>query len=120
MTEIVYKVPGKNAGPPGKTYDWMPVRSKEEFEQATKNGWFNTLEEAVNGKANEQERARNNDGEYVGDDPATPFKDEAYVDVSAPTREEMEAKAKEVGIEFKEKLSDKKLLKLIDKKLSAG
>ena len=117
MSEIVYKVPGKNHGPGSKTYDWLGVHSKEEYEQAIEDGWFNSLVEAVNGKAEEQERARNVDGEYVGDDLTTPFKNEAYQEV-APTREEMEAKAKELGISFKKKTKDKQLLALIEDKLS--
>ncbi len=115
MSEIVYKVPGKNHGPGSKTYDWLGVHSKEEYEQAIEDGWFNTLDEAVKGKSSEKERARNNDGEFVGDDPATPFKDEAYQDV-APTRDEMEAKAKELKISFKRRISDKDLMSLIEAK----
>ncbi len=117
MNKIVYKVPGKNHGPGSKTYDWMPVKSKEEFEQKLKEGWFNTLEEAVNGKANELERARNDEGEFVGDDPATPFKNEAYQE-AAPTRKEMVAKATELKLKFSKNISDKKLLALIETELA--
>jgi len=120
MTEIVYKVPGKNAGPSGKTYDWMAVNSEKELQVRLAEGWYNTLDEAVKGKAVKLVRARNNDGEYIGDDPSTPDIDEAWVEDTAPTRDEMEAKAQELGIEFKKNLSDKKLLKLIDKKLAKG
>lgn len=118
MTEIVYKVPGKNHGPKGKTYDWKPVKSEEEFEQAIDSGWFDTLEEAINGKAKSLKRARNADGEYIGDDPATPDVDEAWVSDDAPTREEMNKKAKELGIKHAKNISDKTLLGLINDKLS--
>jgi hypothetical protein len=115
MTEIVYKIPGKNAGPEGKTYDWKPVKSEDEFERAIKEGWFDTLAEAINGKPKELVRARNNEGQYIGDDPETP-ENEAYIE-APPTRSEMEAKAKELGIKYKKNLSDKKLLKKIEDKL---
>ncbi|MCK5600585.1 hypothetical protein KAR91_01880 [Candidatus Pacearchaeota archaeon] len=120
MQEIVYKVPGKNAGPYGKSYDWMPVNSEGELSRALKDGWFNTLEDAVNGKVEKRERARNDDGEYVGDDPSAPDVSEAYVDKSAPTRNEMNTKAKGLGIQYAKNISDRKLLKLIAKKLSEG
>lgn len=118
MQEIVYKVPGKNYGPGSKTYDWMAVNSEDEFNKAVNDGWFNTLEEAIEGKVKKRERARNDDGEYIGDDLSTPDINEAYVDKAAPTRDEMEAKAKELGLEFRKNISDKKLLKLIDKQLA--
>lgn len=120
MSEIVYRVPGKNYGPGSKTYDWMPVKNKEEYEQAIKSGWFNTLEEAVSGKTKSLKRARNEEGEYIGDDLSTPDVNEAWVEDSSPTRDEMEAKAKELGISFKKKTKDKQLLALIEEKLSIG
>jgi uncharacterized protein (DUF1697 family) len=96
VSEIVYKIPGKNAGPRGKTYDWKSVKSEDEFLEALDDGWFDTLEEAVNGKANEIE------------------------DKSAATREEMNIKAKELGIEYAKNVSNKTLLELIKEKLSIG
>ena len=115
MQEIVYKVPGKNFGPYGKTYDWKPVNSEDELSQAIKEGWFNTLEEAVEDKPVKLVRAREEDGQYKGDDPSTPDVDEAWIEDTAPTRDEMEAKAKELGLEFRKNISDNKLLKLINR-----
>jgi hypothetical protein len=117
MTEIVYKVPGRNAGPKGKTYDWIAVKSEAEFEQKLKEEWFNTLDEAVNGKAKELVRARNEEGEFVGDDPSTPDVNEAYTD-APPTRDEIKAKAKELNIVFAKNITDKKLLELIEAALA--
>lgn len=94
MNEIVYKVPGKNHGPGSKTYDWKPVKSEDEFLQALEDGWFDTLEEAINGKANEIE--------------------------APPTREELKEKAKELGIEYAKNITDKTLFRLIKDKLSIG
>ena len=114
MKEIVYRVPGKHFGPNGKSYDFIPVESEDELNQRLKDGWFNTLEEAVNGTHGK--RARNDDGEFVGDNPATPDVNEAY----EPTRAEMETKAKQLGISFSMMTTDKKLLKAIDKKIKKG
>ena len=118
FSEIVYKVPGKNAGPEGKTYDWKGVKSKAELNQTIKDGWHNTLEEAVN--IPEPVRARDKEGQYVGDDPSTPDVNEAYVANAPPTRKEITEKAKELGIEFKKNISSEKLLALIEEKLEAG
>ena len=96
VAEIVYKVPGNNAGPNGKTYDWKPVKSEDEFLEALDNGWFDTLEEAVSGKANKMPPTQEN----------------------PPTREEMNAKAKELGIDYTKNISDKTLLGLINDKLA--
>lgn len=118
MKDIVYRVPGKHYGPGSKTYDFAPVNSEEDLKQKLEEGWFNTLEEAVNGKAKSLKRARNEEGEYIGDDPSTPDVNEAWVEDSSPTRDEMEAKAKELGISFKKKTKDKQLLALIEERLS--
>ncbi|GAG90142.1 unnamed protein product, partial [marine sediment metagenome] len=64
--DIVYKIPGKNHGPDGYTYDWSKVDSEKELKQKIKDGWFDTLEDALKG-----ERARNDKGEFVADDPET-------------------------------------------------
>lgn len=107
-SEIVYKVDGPHAGPEGKTYDWMAVRSKEEFREALENGWFNTLVEAIKPK-----RAREENGTYRGDDPSTPDVNEAY-EQGPPTREEMKQKADELELEYPKNISSPKLLKLIE------
>jgi hypothetical protein len=90
MQEIVYKVPGKHAGPNGKTYDWKGVTSKDEFNQAMKDDWFDTLDEAINGRIIDME----------------------------PTRAEMNKKAKELGLKYGPNTSDANLLKLINDKIA--
>lgn len=85
FTEIVYKVPGTNAGPDGKTYSWCAVNSKEELEAKLKEGWYNTLAEACG----------------IEDDN------------KPPTRKELEEKAKELGISYSPNIGDKKLLERI-------
>lgn len=118
---IVYKVPGKNAGPEGKTYDWLGIE-KGDLDKKLEEGWFKTLEEAVSFKPvsprGERLRAREEDGQYKADDPSTPDVNEAYVSDDAPTRGEMEAKANELGIKFHKNIADKKLVKLIEKELA--
>jgi hypothetical protein len=94
VPEIVYKVPGHNAGPKGKTYDWKPVKSEDEFLQALEDGWFDTLEDAISGKANEIE--------------------------APPSREELKEKAEELGIKYAKNITDKTLFGLIKEKLSIG
>ncbi len=90
VSEIVYKVPGNNAGPKGKTYDWKPVKSEDEFLQALEDGWLDTLEEAVNGKANDE----------------------------IPPRDELKTTAKDLGIEFPENIPSNKLFAWIKEKIS--
>ena len=107
--EIVYKIPGKNAGPEGYSYDWSPVKSEVELKEKLKDGWFDTLEDALKG-----ERARDDEGQYVADDPETP-ENEAYN--KPPTREELKQMATDLDIEFPKNIKDIKLRKLIDEKL---
>ena len=85
----------RNGGPhqrPGGSYDHAPVESQEEFDAALKAGWFATLPEAIN----------------------PPPADDA-----PPTRAELEAKAKELGIEFSPNIGDKKLAERIQAALDA-
>ena len=85
----------RNGGPhqrPGGSYDHAPVESQEEFDAALKAGWFATLPEAIN----------------------PPPADDA-----PPTRAELEAKAKELGIEFSPNIGDKKLGERIQAALDA-
>jgi hypothetical protein len=50
MQDIVYKLDGPHFGPNGTTYDYVGVNSEEELKQRLKEGWSNTLEEAVKPK----------------------------------------------------------------------
>lgn len=115
--EIVYKIPGKNAGPEGKTYDWVKVVSQEDYKQRLNDGWFDTLVEALKGKDKEPVRAREDDGTFIADDPSTPDVNEAYVDNAPPTRKELKEKADELGIKYPKNIKDAKLRRLIEAKL---
>jgi len=86
---IVYKTPGTHARA-GGTYNYRGIEDAAALEAALAEGWFLTLPEAIAGKADEP------------------------VDNSAPTREELEAKAAELGIQFDGRTTDKKLAEKIE------
>jgi hypothetical protein len=96
---LVYKTPGPFTHG-GGTHDYIAVNDDAELEQRLAEGWFKSMLEAIEGKtsASEQEEEDN----------------------SAPTRAEMEAKAKELGIAFDGRTSDAKLLGKINDALNAG
>ena len=96
-SDIVYKCPGPHAGPNGKTYEYRGVSSKEEHAQKLKDGWSDSLMEAVEG-----------------------VKEDVKPDTTPPTRDEAKAKAKELGIEFPGNISTVKLIALIEEKLKKG
>jgi len=98
---IMYRVPGPHKKPRGGTYAYRGAADKAEFDELLKNGWFPSYEEAAAGKtANKIIEA------------AEAFED-AVDEVSAPTRDELEAKAKELGVSFNARTSDKKLAERI-------
>ena len=88
----------------GGSYDHAPVESQEEFDAALKAGWFATLPEAIETKP-----------VIALPPPALP----PPADDEPPTRAELEAKAKELGIEFSPNIGDKKLGERIQAALDA-
>ena len=98
---ILYKTPGPHKKPRGGTYKTTGAADKAEFDELLKKGWFPSYEEAAAGKAA---------GKII--EAAEAFED-AVDEVSAPTREELEAKAKELGVSFNARTSDKKLAERI-------
>jgi len=81
------------------------VKSLAEYEQALGSGWFSTVGEATEATATEA--------------PLTsPEAHEADADEAPPTREELEAKATELGIEFSPRIGDKKLAERIEAALN--
>lgn len=94
---IMYRVPGPHKKPRGGTYKTTGAADKAEFDELLKKGWFPSYEEAAAGKIA---------GKII--EAAEAFED-AVDDVSAPTRDELETKAKELGISFNARTSDKKL-----------
>lgn len=84
---IVYRTPGTHHASTG-TYDYKGVADESELNGALSSGWFRTLPEAIAGEHAE--------------------------DGSAPTREELEAKAAELGIKFDGRTTDKVLAEKIE------
>jgi hypothetical protein len=99
---IVYKVPGKHLRPHG-TYDYAGVNTQEEFDAKLSEGWYESLPAAIEGKPAK---------------PAEAASEPVLDDNAPPTREELEAKATELGIKFDGRYSDKKIAQMIDEALA--
>lgn len=101
----------KDKGPlqrQGGSYSETLVLNQSEMDAALLAGWFATLPEALE----PHEEPRTGPGTEVqatgdGDDDAP------------PTRAELEAKAHELGIEFSQRIGDKKLLERIEEAIKA-
>lgn len=81
---LVYKAPGTHQRA-GGTYSYLGIDDDASLKSALTSGWFRTLPEAIAGEH------------------------DLPVDESAPTREELEAKAIDLGIKFDGRTSDKSL-----------
>jgi hypothetical protein len=105
---ILYRVPGPHKKPRGKSYAFKGAADKDAFDALIAKGWSASYEEAViasqplKPKAKEVEKA-----------------EEPVDEVSAPTREELEAKAKELGVSFNARTSDITLADRITSALEA-
>lgn len=91
---IVYRTPGMHRAGGGATYDYKGVADADALGTALKAGWRLTLPEAiasVSAKAVLKEVIE---------------AQEAIDDVSPATRDELEQKAKELGIGFNARTSD--------------
>lgn len=104
---IVYRVPGPHKKPRGGTYAYRGATDKAEFDALLKQGWHPSYEEAAAGKAA---------GKII--EAAEAFED-SVDEVSDPTRDELETKAKELGVSFNSRTSDKKLAERIAEALEA-
>ena len=96
-SNIVYRCPGPHQRP-GGTYAFRGVESQEEEDQLLGQGWFRTMPEAIDGKSSLKE--------LPSDD-------------APPTREELEQKAKKLGVRFDKKTTDEALLKKVTEALGA-
>ena len=136
---MIYKSPGQQRKPGGGTYNFDSVQTQEELDAKLEAGWFESSAEAI-------EAAGDNAGgfkkpkpkwaikptkkkkpakpldwrEQVKAEPAPALEPEPEpIDEDAgPTREELEAKATELGIRFDGRTKDKKLGQLIQDRLS--
>jgi hypothetical protein len=83
---IVYRTPGPHKKPRGLSYGYRNAADKEAFDALIAKGWSASYEDAV------------------GQKPKT--KAVEIDEVSGPTREELEIKAKELGVSFNVRTSD--------------
>lgn len=107
---LVYRCPG-NCQRKGGTYAWLPVKDEAQLDAALADGWFVTLPEAIQAHDLPQK-------------PAIAPVIEALIvadaaDNAPPNRDELEQKAKELGIKFDGRTSDKKLAASITEALNA-
>ena len=97
---LVYRVPGQHQCK-GGTYKYASVNNDDELRNMIGIGWFPSLGEAINGRLVKE-----------------PTKLESIPnDDAPPSRQEIEAKLQELGIEYNPKLNNSQLLKKIDKAL---
>lgn len=98
---IVYRIPGPHKKPRGHSYAYRAANDEAQFDALIAKGWFASYEDAVAAKHASKVIA------------AADAFDDAIDEVSAPTRDELEAKAKELGVSFNARTSDKKLAERI-------
>jgi len=134
---MIYRSPGQQRKPGGGTYNFDSVQTQEELDAKLAAGWFESSAEAI-------EAAGDNAGgfkkpkpkwaikptkkkkpakpldwrEQVKAAPAPAPEPEPIDEDALPTREELEAKATELGIRFDGRTKDKKLGQLIQDRLS--
>jgi hypothetical protein len=92
---IMNRVPGPFKKPRGGTYGTRGAADQEEFDALTAKGWFPSYEAALGGKK------------------AAKAVDEVADDDKPYSREELEEQAKELGVSFNARTSDKKLAERI-------
>ena len=140
LPAMIYKSPGINKKPGGGTYDYICVETQDVLDEKLAEGWFLSSSEAVdyagnkaNGikklkqklatkptkekKASKPLSRRHNVSSKI--DPDLDPDLDTDLDTARPTRDELKAKAAELGIKFHHRLTDKNLGELIDDKLMA-
>lgn len=90
---IMYRTPGPHPKPRGGTYAYKGAADHAEFDVLLGRGWFPSYEDAVVGKI---------------------VSAVSEIDTVSPaTRDELEAKAKELGVSFNARTSDKTIAERI-------
>lgn len=102
---FVFRCPGPHARA-GGTYDQVIVRSEDEAAEMLADGWSETLPAAI--EASEAQKI------------APPATEQSTDDTRPPTRDEMLAKASELGIAVDGRWGDARLLKEIDQAIAAS
>lgn len=136
LPALIYKSPGINIKPGGGTYDYICVETQDALDEKLAEGWFLSSSEAVDyagNKANgikklKQKLAIKPTKEKKASKPLSRRHNVRYetdpdldpdLETDRPTRDELKAKAAELGIKFHHRLTDKNLGELIDDKLMA-
>lgn len=96
---IVYRDKGQHQRK-GGTFSYLQVHTEQQLSAALADGWFRSVEEAIEGKRR---------------DPAP----QELQDNSAPTRAELEQKARQIGLQYDGRIGDRKLAAMISEKLAA-
>lgn len=136
---MLYKSPGIYTKPGGGTYSYISVETQEEFNDKTDAGWFESSAAAIEAAGDKATPAGKpkpkwaikpvkkkkpakpldwRDHVKAAPAPAPQPEPEPVSNDAAPTREELEAKATELGIRFDGRTKDKKLGQLIQDRLS--
>ena len=134
---MLYKSPGIYKKPGGGTYTYISVQTQEEFDSKIDSGWFESSAEAIEAAGENATPAGKPKPKWamkpikrkkpakpldwrdqVKTQPAPAAEPEPIDENTAPTREELEAKATELGIRFDGRTKDKKLGQLIQDRLS--
>ena len=138
---MIYRSPGQQRKSGGGTYNFDSVQTQEELDAKLAAGWFTSSAEAIEAAGDnadgfkkpkpkwaikpikKKKPAKPLDWrEQVKAEPAPapePAPEPEPIDEDAgPTREELEAKATELGIRFDGRTKDKKLGQLIQDRLS--
>lgn len=96
---FVYRCPGAHFGPSGTTYEFTAANDEKEFVKLRNNGWSDNLIKAVDAFLN----------------PSKSVEDSTEsADNSPITRDELEFKARELGVKFDGRTTDALLLKRIE------
>jgi hypothetical protein len=136
---MIYRSPGQQRKPGGGTYNFDSVQTQEELDAKLANGWFSTTAEAIEAAGDHADGFKKPKPKWAikpvkKKKPAKPLDwreqikaepapapepaPEPIDEDAGPTREELEAKATELGIRFDGRTKDKKLGQLIQDRLS--
>ena len=130
---MLYRSPGLHKKPGGGTYAYTSVKTQEELDEKLSAGWFASSAEAIEDagdkattpkrvadwriKLKAKKTKKRKPSKPLGwKQPAPAI--EPVIDNAAPTRAELETKAKELGIRFDGRTKDKKLGQLIYDRLT--
>jgi hypothetical protein len=136
---MIYRSPGQQRKPGGGTYNFDSVQTQEELKEKLATGWFLSSAEAIEAAGDNADGFKKPKPKWAikpmkKKKPAKPLdwreqvkaepvpvpaiEPEPINEDAAPTREELEAKATELGIRFDGRTKDKKLGQLIQDRLS--